>query len=336
MPSTLPSTDQTAALIERLRRMMEKRDQGGLQRRDVHVKTHGLMRAEFTVLPDLPPELSVGLFAKPATYRAWVRYSNSANEIKSDAKGDIIGMGIKLMGVAGTKLLATEADARTHDFILISAPNFPSRSPGEFDALVAAVIGSLWDKLAYFVTHPRVAWMLLTTMVKHANVLQIPYFSAVPYAWGEVAAAPTAALAVKYVALPCGPLGDRIPFDPPGDYLRQAAKRQLTQRDVEFDFCVQFQRDEACMPIEDPSRTWALALSPPRRVASLRILQQDFDTPEIDAYGENLSYTPWHCLAEHQPLGGINQARRLIYETLAALRHDKNHARRAEPENWEV
>jgi hypothetical protein len=335
--SDTPSTiDQTAALVERLRRMMEARDQGDIQRRDVHVKAHGLMRAEFTVAADLPPELRVGLFAKPATYRAWVRYSNSANEMKSDAKGDIIGMGIKLMGVPGAKLLDSEADARTHDFILITAPSFPSSTPGEFDKLVAAVIGSLWDKLMYFVTHPRVAWMLMTTMVKHTNVLQIPYFSAVPYAWGAPATTPTAPLAVKYVALPRGPLTDSVPFDPPGDYLRQAAKRQLQQGSAEFDFCVQFQRDDDCMPIEDPSRAWSLALSPPRRVASLRILQQAFDTPEIDAYGERLSYTPWHSLAEHRPLGEINRARRLIYEALSTLRHDKNHTPRVEPDDWEV
>ena len=327
---------QTLALIERLKLMMLRRDAGGIQGRDVHLKMHGLMRAEFSVPPDLPPELRVGLFATPATYHAWVRFSNSANEIKSDAKGDIIGIGIKLMGVPGRKMLDKQADAPTHDLILISAPNFPSRTAGEFDALVAAVIGNLWAKLSYFVTHPRVAWMLLSTMVKHANVLQIPYFSAVPYAFGDPAATPSARLAVKYVALPRVPQPDRVPFDPPGNYLREAAARQLARGEAVFDFCVQFQRDAASMPIEDPSRAWSLALSPPRRVASLRILQQTFDTPEIDACGENLSYTPWHCLAEHQPLGEINHARRLIYETLSELRHERNHVPRSEPSDWQV
>ena len=245
-------------------------------------------------------------------------------------------VGIKLMGVPGRKMLDTQADAPTHDFILISAPNFPSRTPGEFDALVAAVIGNLWHKLSYFVTHPRVAWMLLSTMVKHANVLQIPYFSAVPYAFGDPAATPSARLAVKYVALPRVAQPDSVPIDPPGNSLRDAAARQLARGEAVFDFCVQFQRDEDSMPIEDPSRAWSLALSPPRRVASLRILQQTFDTPEIDARGENLSYTPWHCLAEHQPLGEINHARRLIYETLSELRHERNHVPRTEPSDWQV
>lgn len=319
---------ETQALIERLRDMMAARDHGRTQGRDVHVKMHGVMRAEFTVRPDLPPELRVGLFAQPATYKAWVRFSNSANVAKPDGKGDIRGMAIKLMGVPGRKMLDAEADTATHDLILISAANFPSRTPREFDALVAAVIGSLWDKLSYFLTHPCVAWMLLTTMVKHANVLQIPYFSAVPYAFGP--------LTVKYVATPRVEMPDEMPLDPAENFLRQAAAEQLARGDAGFDFAVQFQRDEASMPVEDPSRVWSLELSPPRKVATLRILQQAFDTEAIDRYGENLSFTPWHCLPEHRPLGAINRARKVVYETLSAFRHEVNQAPRQEPVDWNV
>ena len=319
---------ETQTLIDRLRTMMSARDRGGTQGRDVHVKMHGVMRAEFTVAGDLPPDLRVGLFAQPATYKAWVRFSNSANAVKPDGKGDIRGMAVKLMGVPGRKVLDGEADGSTHDLILISAANFPSRTPGQFDALVAAVIGSLWDKLSYFLTHPGVAWMLFTTMVKHANVLQIRYFSAVPYGFG--------ALAVKYVATPRVATPDAMPFNPAENFLREVAAAQLSKGEAVFDFAVQFQRDEASMPVEDPSRAWSLALSPPRKVASLRILQQKFDTPAIDSFGENLSFTPWHCLPEHRPLGAINRARKVVYETLSSWRHNANQVPRREPADWEM
>jgi hypothetical protein len=327
---TIPADEaaETKALIDRLRHMMAARDQGHTQGRDVHVKMHGVMRAEFTVVPDLPPELRVGLFAQAATYKAWVRFSNSANVVKPDSKGDIRGMAIKLMGVPGRKVLEAEADGTTHDLILISAANFPSRTPGQFDALVAAVIGSLWDKLSYFLTHPWVAWMLFTTMVRHANVLQVRYFSAVPYAFG--------ALAVKYVATPRIVTLDAMPFNPSRNFLRQVAAAQLAKGEAVFDFAVQFQRDEASMPVEDPSRVWSLELSPPRKVATLRILQQEFDTPAIDTFGENLSFTPWHCLPEHRPLGAINRARKIVYEILSAFRHEANHAAQREPVGWDV
>ena len=60
----------TAKLIARLRHMMVERDRDGLQRRDVHVKSHGVMRAEFSIEPDLADELRVGVFATSATYKA--------------------------------------------------------------------------------------------------------------------------------------------------------------------------------------------------------------------------------------------------------------------------
>ena len=90
------------------------------------------------------------------------------------------------------------------------------------------------------------------------------------------------------------------------------------------------------MPVEDPSRVWSLELSPPRKVATLRILQQEFDTPAIDTFGENLSFTPWHCLPEHRPLGAINRARKIVYEILSAFRHEANHAAQREPVSWDV
>ena len=35
---------------------------------------------------------------------------------------------------------------------------------------------------------------------------------------------------------------------------------------------------------------------------------------------EQVAFNPWHCLAEHRPLGGMNRARRQIYEAMAQLR----------------
>jgi len=315
-------------LIDRLREMMADRDKGGTQRRDVHCKMHGLMRAEFTVTGDVPTELRQGIFAQPGIYKAWVRFSNAANVVKPDSARDIRGMAIKLMGVPGPKLLQAEADATTQDFILISAPRFPTRTAGEFDGLVAAVIGNLWAKLSYFLTHPRVAWILLTTMIRHSNVLQISYFSAVAYGLGPYV--------VKYVATPSVQFTDATPDTPTENFLRQRAAAQLTQGDAVFDFSVQLQRDEACMPMDDPRVTWPVDLSPPRKVATLRILQQQFDTEAIDQYAEVLAYTPWHSLQAHRPLGSINASRKLIYETLSAYRHQANHSRSHEPSDWEV
>jgi hypothetical protein len=39
------------------------------------------------------------------------------------------------------------------------------------------------------------------------------------------------------------------------------------------------------------------------------------------AFVENLSWNPWNALSEHRPLGGINRARKVVYEDSALLRH---------------
>ncbi len=39
------------------------------------------------------------------------------------------------------------------------------------------------------------------------------------------------------------------------------------------------------------------------------------------AFVENLSWNPWNALPEHRPLGGINRARKLVYDDSSALRH---------------
>jgi hypothetical protein len=53
--------------------------------------------------------------------------------------------------------------------------------------------------------------------------------------------------------------------------------------------------------------------------------------PEQLSFGENLSYTPWHALPEHLPVGQINAIRKAVYLASSALRHQTNHVAPAEP-----
>ncbi len=320
-------SEATQALIDRLSAMMARDRGNGVMKRDVHIKMHGLMRAEFIVERDLAPELRVGLFSEPRRYRAWVRFSNAANAVKPDGSRDIRGLAIKLFGVPGRKLVDDEPDAPTHDFVLMSEPTFPTRDAQAFVGLASAVIGDIVDKLVYFATHLDVAWALLTSFKRHANPLQIRYFSCTPYAFGSAQ--------VKYGVTPHVDKADEIPFDPPENLLRRAARAQLSRGEARFDFCVQFRTDRETMPTEDGTVAWSESASPFRKVATLRVLQQEFDTDARNAVGENLSFTPWRCLPEHMPLGGLNRVRRVLYQALSAFRHDTNQAPRREPTDWE-
>lgn len=318
----------TQDLAARLKAKIIREHPTGIMRRDAHPKMHGVVKAEFIIEPDLPPDLAVGIFARPATYQAWVRFSNQDAALQPDADRDIRGMAIKLMGVAGDKLLEGQRHEQTQDFVLISTHVFVTKNVEEFDLLIRAMTGSGWQKIGFFAFRWRVIWNLLTSMRRYANPLQIRYFSTTPYLWGETA--------VKYSAIPRVKNLDPLPAKPAPDYLRQAMVAQLAKGEAWFDFAVQLQTDAETMPIEDPGRAWSEAASPFRKVASIRILQQEFDSEAQRAFGENLSYTPWHSLPAHRPLGGINRARRVVYDIISKYRHEKNGVARREPTGWDI
>ena len=60
---------------------------GGAQRFG-NTKTFGVLRGEFSVLPGLPAGLRRGLFAQPATYPAWVRFSGPGPYAPPDIEDD--------------------------------------------------------------------------------------------------------------------------------------------------------------------------------------------------------------------------------------------------------
>lgn len=315
-------------LAVRLKAKIIRDNSGGIMRRDAHPKMHGVVKAEFTVEAGLPDALRVGLFAEPKTYSAWIRFSNQSGTVNPDIDRDLRGMAMKLMCVPGEKLLQHDKHAQTQDFILISAKVFVTRDVEEFDAMIRALTGSLWAKISFFVAHWRVTLNLVKSMKRCANPLQIRYFSTTPYLLGQNA--------VKYCATPRVNNSDAIPDTPDDNYLRGAMARQLAQRDAVFDFAVQLQIDADEMPIENPAKEWDETLSPFRKVATIRILRQEFDSDLQREFGENLSFSPWHSLPEHRPLGGINRARKVVYELISQFRHQRNQAPRNEPVDWNI
>jgi hypothetical protein len=99
---------------------------------------------------------------------------------------------------------------------------------------------------------------------------------------------------------------------------------------------VQFQTDPHKMPIENASVVWPERYSPFRKVATIHIPAQQFDSPEQMSFDRNLSFNPWHCIADHRPLGNQNRARRRIYFRLSKFRQEMNNDERIEPTGDEV
>ncbi|MBZ0136641.1 MAG: catalase family protein [Planctomycetes bacterium] len=305
--------------------------------RGQHPKHHGCVRAEFVVEDGLDGQLRHGLFAEPATFPALIRFSNGAS--MDDRKGDAHGMAIKLFDVPGDKLLA---QGNTHDFVLIDHPVFFARDAAGyvelFDALLKAK-QSVLPKLAFFLprfiaemghvylthlhNHPDELAIMRAMISKHPDSpLASRYWSTTPYRLGPHA--------VKWCAQP-----HAAPAPSPSDSadkLRIALANHLATSEASFDFMVQLQTEPESMPIEDPRREWDAQRSPWRKVATLKLPVQKPDTPELMTFCEHLAFNPWRCLPEHRPLGGVNRARKAIYDALSRRRHELNGVAQAEPD----
>lgn len=305
-----------ADVLARLKSQLIEEHPGGTMPRDAHPKMHGLVEAEFIVHNDLPDDYKIGVFSQAKTFNAWVRFSNANGAAQPDLKRDIRGIALKLKQVVGEKLTDEPDCFENQDFLLISTDSFLCDGIQTFDGMVKAIQGSLWQKLGFFVTHPSVIWKLVTSFKVFANPLQIRYFSCTPYLLGNHA--------VKYCLTPVIQTCDFVPPEPADNFLRLAMKQQLHNTPAEFVFGIQRQTNPNTMPIEDASVLWKEAQSPFMPVATLRIPMQNFDTQERNQLGENMRFSPWHCLAVHRPLGSINRARRLVYHAISELRRRVN------------
>lgn len=316
--------EATQKLIDLLRNKMERENpQPNRMQRDAHPKQHGVVKAEFIVEPDLSADLRVGVFKEARTYPTWIRFSNQNAPPLKDRNKDIRGMAIKLMGVDGEKLLEEEKHEQTQDFVLISTDVFVTKDVAQFEHLIANLVASKLRLGLFFLAHLRVLINLLQSNKSFGSPLEARYWSATPYLFGTKA--------VKYSAKPVSDATTPIPRNPSDDYLREAIVQHLAAREACFDFMIQFQKDAHEMPIEDPGRRWGESDSPFIKVATIKIPPQEFDSPEQREFGDNLSFTPWHSLPEHRPLGGVNRARKIVYETLSKFRHQRNNAPRKEP-----
>jgi hypothetical protein len=309
---------------------------GTLARRDAHPKHHAIVRAELRVESNLPTELRHGIFATPRAYPAWIRFSNGSPTIQPDSRRDQRGMAIKLLGVPGAKVLADEVDAPTQDFVLASSSRFFIRSVRDYvDFTRAATKKPAFRVLSYFFRGAPWQWRMhellaLTGSLQHAeDLLRLRYWSQTPFRLGPHV--------VKYSARPFGdavPAAARTGRSP--DFLREALAARLRDGPATFEFLVQRQTDPASMPIEDATIEWDEARAPFARVATITIPAQRFDSDAQMTFAEQISYTPWHTLPEHAPMGGVNRTRRIVYEAVSRARHGLNGTLRREPTSLDL
>jgi hypothetical protein len=314
--------------------------------RDAHAKAHGCVKAEVKVRSDVPADMKVGVFAQPKTYKAWIRFSNGNSEVRYDWKRDARGMAIKLTNVPGAKVVKDFPEQSTQDFVMINHPVFFVDNPSQYASTLEVfhsgkgfeVLGQLLSVTRLPLENAKLALAVNGTQIE--NPVAEPYWSMAAYKLGPNRAA-------KYASIPvaCDAM-DSFPRDRAAqtawlrkaqeaneshlpsahrDELRAAMQKTLEKdkKDVCYLFAMQPFVDLERTPIEHTTVNWdaASAFVP---VANVRIPAQTFTSEAQDTFCDDMSFTPWHALPEHKPLGVVSRTRLIVYAATSKLRRADN------------
>jgi hypothetical protein len=329
--------------------------------RGVHPKSHGCVQATFTVNQDIDPELRVGLFAEPGRqFAAFIRFSNAAALVGPDidnGKHGSRGMAIKVLDVGG-EVLVDDDGKHNQDFLMINQPVFAFANTQDYHRLnkVLELQSDKADgffaplqlnnpsisedtrlKIQAYVETENITPEDIQRIAKSfqiigeiqstpvANPFDIQYFSAAPFLFGKDRA-------MKFSAKPCAEVSPSTIPEPPGDnYLRETLTEVMSRVDeIQFDFMVQvrgegedFGADNEL--IENASTLWDEADFPFVKVAKISIPapQPEVDSEQNLAHCEQMAFSPWHSLVEHQPIGSINRLRKPVYQASSKHRREK-------------
>jgi len=313
MKTEIPIEQLVAEMSERIAAIISDEAENNIIPRFNQAKTIACVKAEFKVHDDIPIDMKQGIFSQPGSYPAKLRFANATN--RDDSEKDVRGLSISVSNVKGPTLWGEEG---IQDFLLNSYPALFVATPEDFLAFIKARQENkmLWFFLNPLDPHMKSLWIVFKSRKKHFSPLDVRYWSTVPFRLGE-----SGKQVVKYSVIPCSDYQTTEAVESGPNQLRAALKAHLQRGPARFEFAVQKQIDLDSMPIEDASVIWDEATSPFQTLATITIEDQDFDDPDSLMACERSSFNPWQSLAAHEPLGRMNQVRRLVYANAAAVRN---------------
>lgn len=309
--------------------------------RDAHVKSHGILKAQVIVEPNLPEYLAQGAFAKPVTYDAIIRLSTGASKINPDVDPDVYGFALKILGVQGERALASDT-SHNQDFLLVNSPIIPfgdAEAYATFFEIVGMAsmdIHSAKERIHQIIELVKSSRSPVVHKLVHAlmqassnHILGETFFSMAALRYGDyMAKISVAPLSANVCAL----TGTKVPNIKEFSSIRDAVAEFFKSNSAEYQLRAQLCSNLSSMPIEDASVLWSEDESPHQAIARVVIPQQDSYSPARRVYGDDvLSYSPWHALKAHQPLGSLMRMRQKVYESSSILRHSLNMQPRIEP-----
>ena len=318
--------------------------------RPVHAKSHGVLVGTLQVLPGLPEPLAQGLFGRETSYPVILRFSTNPGDLLADNVSSPRAIAVKVLQVEG-EMVANHAGATTQDFVCINGDAFSAPDPAGFLEQI-----KLFDKnleMAEGVKHAVSVAARATNAVLKAvhlpsatlegigapatHILGETFFTVAPLRYGSYVA--------KLSFAPASPnltrlTGTKVDLDADYNALAELIKHHFRHEDAVWDVRVQFALAEADglaekekhFPIEKADTAWSAELSPWYTVAQITVHAQDSYSDARQLYvDEQLSFSPWHALAAHQPLGGIMRSRLKAYEEARKYRAQRNARAIVEP-----
>lgn len=164
------------------------------------------------------------------------------------------------------------------------------------------------------------------------HILGDSFFSQAPIRFGDyVARIGVAPVSPGLMALTDQPL--KLTGHPTA--LRDSVVEFFANHRAEWELRVQLCTDLEAMPVENAAKAWPEDKSPYLTVARIRAdPQRAWSDSRAEAGGDALSFSPWHGLIAHRPLGSIMRLRRAAYEASANFRRERNRVVAEEPRSF--
>jgi hypothetical protein len=309
--------------------------------RDAHAKSHGILRGEMTVLPNLPEHLRQGIFATPKTYTVIARLSTTSGALRGDQVRGVRGLGLKVLEVDGDRLI--DDNETTQDFVFVTEPRFPFK-----DAMEYSKSGMRSAKLLS--RFPDIGMRALSLFLRGLSRVLRLFGSDLPFKYSLFAKPNTLTLGEtfytaaplqygKYVAkLSVSPLSESVKaltgkkVGRGRDAHTEAVVEFFENNTAEYLVSAQLCTDTTTMPIEDATADWSTDESPYEPVAKITYGRQNAHSTRRRDWGDDeLSFNSWRATTDHRPLGSINRLKKRVYDASSVFRHEKNNKPQIEP-----